>query len=106
MVQLIPDPSETTLAKLDGGSVTTDTCNSAQTCNRLLGKEVNGVVYNLFCHNDLRNVWVKNALLSLNEFVRAHLYDSLDEITDELRVSPSFISFARAISKEFSMCAN
>ena len=38
--------------------------------------------------------------------MRAHLYDSLDEIAEELRVSPSFISFARAIDKEFSLCAN
>ena len=48
MVELIPDPTEMTLDKLDGGSVMTDTCNSAQLRNWLLGTAVNGVVHNLF----------------------------------------------------------
>ena len=106
LVDLIPSPMEINMDKLDGGSVMTDTCNSAQKCNRLLASVINGTVYSLFCHNHLRNVWVKNVLLSLNDFMRAHLYDSLDKIAEELRVSPSFISFARAIDKEFSLCAN
>jgi len=38
--------------------------------------------------------------------MRAHLYDSLDEIAEELRVPPRFILLARAIDKEFSLCAN
>jgi len=65
MVDLIPDPTEITLDRLDSGSVMTDTCNSAQLCNRLLCAVVKGVIYSSFCHNHLRNVWVKNVLLSL-----------------------------------------
>jgi len=38
--------------------------------------------------------------------MRAYLYDSLDEIAEELRVSLSFISLACVIDKEFSLCAN
>ena len=38
--------------------------------------------------------------------MRAHLLDSLEDIDDELRVSPNFMTFARAIDKEFSLCAN
>ena len=38
--------------------------------------------------------------------MRARLYDSLDEIAEESRVLPSFISLACAIDKEFSLCAN
>ena len=106
-VDQIPDPSEINIDKLDGGSVMTDTCNSASATNhQLASQEINGVVYSLFCHNHLRNVWVKNVLFSLNDFMRGHLHDSLDEIAEELRVSPSFLTFARAIDKEFSLCAN
>ena len=61
----------------------TDICN-AQLCNKPLGVVLNKIVYSLFCHNHLRNVWVKNVLSSLNEFMHAHLYDSLDKIADEL----------------------
>ncbi len=60
----------------------------------------------MYCYNHLRNVWVKNVLNLLNDFMRGHLNESLDEIAPELRVSPNFITFARAFDKEFSLCAN
>ncbi len=66
----------------------TDTCNAAQKTNRLCGEEVDGVVYLLYCVNHLQNVWVKNVLFSLNDLMRGHLFDSLEEIADELRVNP------------------
>ncbi|KAL7537517.1 hypothetical protein ACHAXR_007880 [Thalassiosira sp. AJA248-18] len=72
--------------KLDGGSAMTDICNSAQKTNRLIGHTVNRIIYSLCCHNHLRN--------------------ALDEIAEKPGVPPSFISFARAIDKEFSLCAN
>ncbi|KAL7523561.1 hypothetical protein ACHAXR_000896, partial [Thalassiosira sp. AJA248-18] len=84
----------------------TDTCHSARSTNKKLSMEVDGVTHNLLCHNHLRNVWVKNVLESLTDFLRAHLHDSLDEIAPELRVSPGFIGFARAFDKMFSLCAN
>ena len=106
MVSFIPDPKEITIDKLDGGTVMTDTCNPALKASRITCTKVNGVVHSLYCHNHLRNVWVKNVLLSLTDFLRAHLFDSLEEIADDLRVSPNFMTFARAIDKEFSLCAN
>ena len=105
-VNTIPTPDSVTINKLDGGVATTDSCHSERKTNRLLATEVDGIVYSINCHNHLRNVWVKNVLLSLNDFMRAHLFDSLEEIADELRVSPNFMTFARAIDKEFSLCAN
>ncbi len=106
MVDMIPHPDSIDINKLEGGSVVTDTCNGARKTNWLAGAEVDGVVYSMFCFHHLRNIWVKHALFALNDFMRGHLYDSLEEIADELRVSPSFICFARAIDKEFSLCAN
>ena len=105
-VDLIPHPDQIDLSKLENGGVMTDTCNSAQKANRLLAATIDGIVHSMFCHNHLRNVWVKNVLDSLTDFMRAHLNDSLDEIAPELRVSPSFISLARAFDKMFSLCAN
>ena len=105
-VHLLPKPDDIDLNKLVGGSIMTDTCNGARLTNTKLGEEVDGKVHNLLCHNHLRNVWVKNVLDSLTEFLRAKLSDSLDEIAPELRVSPGFISFARAFDKMFSLCAN
>ena len=60
----------------------------------------------MYCYNHLRNVWVKKVLNSLNDFMCGHLNNSLDEIAPELRVSPNFITFARALDKEFSICTN
>jgi len=105
-VDLLPSPDDIDINKLIGGGIMTDTCSTAQLTNSLLSKEIDGKTHNLLCHNHLRNVWVKNVLESLTDFLRAHLSDSLDEIAPEFRVSPSFISFARAFDKMFSLCAN
>ena len=50
----------------------TDTCNSSQKANQLIAASVNGVVHSMFCHNHMHNVWVKNVLDYLTEFLRAH----------------------------------
>ena len=60
----------------------------------------------MFCCNHLRNVWVKKMIDSLTEFLRAHINDSLDEVAPELRVSPGFMSLARAFDKIFRPCEN
>ena len=93
-VHLIPHPDEIDLAKIESGGVMTDTCNSAQKANQPISAYVNGVVNSMFSHNHIRNVWVKNVLDSLTEFLRAHLNDSLDKVAPELRVSTGFISLA------------
>ena len=52
------------------------------------------------------NVWVKNVLDSLTEFLRTHLNDSLDEVAPEFRFSTEFMSLAHAFENKFSLCAN
>ena len=66
---------------------------------------VNGVVHSIFFHNHLRNVWVDNVLDSLTELLRAHLNNSLDKVSPELRVSPGFMSLACDFDKK-NVCAN
>ena len=94
LVELIPCPDKLDMNKLEGGLSVTDTCSTARKNNQLLCNSADGMVYKLYCHNHLRNVWVKNVLLSLNEFLRARLHDSLDEIAPEFRVLVSFIALA------------
>ena len=77
----------------------TDTCNSAQKANRLIAASVNCVVYSMFFHNHLRNVWVNNVLDSLTDFLRAHPNDSLYVVAPELRISPGFMSIAISFEK-------
>ena len=60
----------------------------------MISASVNVVVHSMFCHNHMRNVWVKNLLDSLTEFLRAHLNGSLDEVAPELCFSPGFMSLA------------
>ena len=83
LVHLIPHPEEVDMNKLEGGSSMTDTCSTARKNNHLLCESVDGVVHELYCYNHLCNVWEKNVLISLNDFLRVHLHDSLDEIAPE-----------------------
>ena len=84
LVDLLPSAEDINLSKLEGGSVMTDTCNSAKLMNSKVCTEVDGKVYSLLCHNHLRNVWVKNILTATTDFLRGVLHDSLDEIAPEL----------------------
>ena len=60
----------------------------------------------MFFHYHLRNVWLKNVLDSLNEFLRAYINDSLDKSAPELSVSPGFMSLFSAFDKKISLCEN
>jgi len=106
LLHLLPTKEDITLQKLKGGGIMTDTCNPARLANSLISEEVDGVTYNLLCHNHLRNIWIKNVLESLTEHLRICLHDNLDEIAPEFRVSCSFVTFAWAFDKMFSLCAN
>ena len=83
----------------------TDTWNSAQKANRLTAATVHVVVYSMFCHNHLRNVWVKNMLEYLTEFLRAHLNDILNKVAPEFCVTTGFMSLACTLKKMLSLCA-
>ena len=103
---LLPKPEEIDLNKLIGGGIMMDTYNAATAMNRRLSTKIGGITHNLFCWNHLRNVHVKNVLEALTKFLKAHFSDSLENIALKFRVSPGFISFARAFDKMFSLCAN
>ena len=82
----------------------TDTCKSANKTNRLLSQIVDR--YLLFCNHHQRNVWVKNMLDVIRNYVSTLIKDNLEEIAPELRVLPRFENMCRAFDKEFSLCAS
>ena len=84
----------------------TDTCNSEYKANQLIADFVNGVFHSMFCHNHLSNVWVKNVIDYMTEFLRSHINNSLDEVAPELRVSPGFMYLACDFENMFSLCEN
>ena len=76
---MIPDPEEAmSMQKLKGGAVMTDTCKSAHKTNRLLAHIVDG--QSLFCHHHQRNVWVKNMLDVISNYVSTLIKENLEEI--------------------------
>ena len=104
-VHMIPDPEEaTSMQKLKGGAVMTETCKSTHKTNRLLAQIVDGHL--LFCHHHQRNVWVKNMLDVIRNYVSKQIKDNFEEIAPELCVSPCFENMCSAFDKEFSLCAN
>ena len=92
------------MKKLKGGVVMTNTCKSAHKTNRLLAHIVDR--HSLFCCHHQRNVWVKNMLDVISNYVITLIKDNLEEIASEPRVSPHFENMCRAFDKEFSLCAN
>ena len=104
---MIPDPEEIDLDKLGKqGTLTTDTCNTAQKVRRILVTHINGDVNEQDCMHHLRNVWINGVAKAVNVYMKDFLQDSLDEISSFLRVSPDLANIIRAFHKEFSLTAN
>ena len=123
----IPPGSEIHLSKLEGGLVTTDTCNAARLLGRLLVDAVDQAVEEkqqflgtvndnntnplpsamvMDCHNHMRNIFIKAAVIALSAYLSKVLAEDLLNIDWRLRVSTLFDSILRAIDKEFSLPAN
>ena len=56
----------------------TDNCKSAHKTNRLLSHIVDG--HSLFCHHHQRNVWVKNMLDVIRNYVSTLIKENIEEI--------------------------
>ena len=100
-VHMIPDPEEAmSMQKLKGGAVMTETCKIGHKTKRLLAQIVDG--HSLFCHHYQRNVWVKNMLDVISNYVSTLIKENLEDIAPELRVLPYFENMCRAFDLEFS----
>ncbi len=117
----IPDPSTMNIGKLEGGAVTTDTCNAARSAKKLLCEEVLAAakeraanvpdgndpkVYEIDCFNHLRNIWLGASSKAMSKELTVVLREWLDNIDPHLRVSTSIEAVLRAVDKEFSLSAN
>jgi hypothetical protein len=122
----IPCSSEIHLSKMEGGLVTTDTCNSARLLGKILvdavefhvneKRELEGINGNdndndvvamiQDCHNHMRNVWIKAVTVRLSIFLNKALALDLKEISPTLRVTTMMDGIIRATEKGFSLTAN
>ena len=84
------------MQKLKSGVVMTDTCKSAHKTNRLIAHIVDG--HSLFCHHHQRDVWVKNMLDVISNYVSTLIKYNLEEIALELRVLPRFENMCLLVS--------
>ena len=107
LLELIPSPDSINVDKLvDGGTITTDTCNATQKVRRLLVEHTNGSVNEQDCMQHLCNAWINGVAIAVNKFMSEYLAESLEEISSFLRVSPDLAHVIRAVHKEFSLTAN
>ena len=108
----IPDAESVDIGKLAGQVMTTDTCNTAQKVQRLLGDEVKKAnpegadAFQEACHGHLRNIWSGGATKALSKYLTTFLKDNIDEIDDRLRVGCSVDSCLRATEKNFGRTNN
>ena len=78
-VHMILDTEEAmSTQKLKYGAVMTDTCKSAHKTNRLLAQIVDG--HSFLCHHHQRNVWVKNMLDVISNYVSTLIKYNIEEI--------------------------
>ena len=104
-VHMILDTKEAMIMqKLKGGAVMTKTCKISHKTNPLLAHIVDR--NSLFCHHHQRNVWVKNMLDVISNYVSTLIKENLEDIAPELGVLPRFENMCRDFDKEFSLCAN
>ena len=104
---MIPQPIRINIDKLrEGGTITTDTYNTAQKVCSLLVEHINGHVNKQNCMHHLRNVWINGVAKDVNKYMTEFLNKSIDDISSFLRVSPDLAHVICAIHKEFSLTAN
>ena len=102
----VPSVDGIDVAKLsNGGTITTDTCNSAQKLRRILIEKIPGA-FDFDCMHHLRNIWFGAMEKKLTSQLNLLLRSSLDEIDPKLRVTSSISAIIRAVDKEFSLSAN
>ncbi len=96
----IPSGAEIHLLKLEGGLITTDTCNAARLLGQLMVDAVDNAVAEKRqlqgnfnnnnnditttmvqdSHNDMQNVWIKAVFIQLSKYLNNVLADDLLEI--------------------------
>ena len=102
----IPSADGIDVEKLSrGGTITTDTCNTAQKLRHILIGAIPGA-FDFDCMHHLRNIWFGNMEKKLTAKLNLILKASLDEIDPKLRVSSSISAIIRAVDKEFSLSSN
>ena len=104
---MIPSPDSININTLgEGGTITTDTCNTAQKVHRVLVEYIVSTVNEKDDMQHLRNVWINGVAKAVDKYMSKFPEESLDKISSFLRVSPDLAHVIRAFHKEFSLTAN
>ena len=106
LVDLIPKPDSINIVKLGNrGTITTNMCNSAQKVRCLRVDLSNDNSNEQDCIQHLLNVWINGVSKSLTKFMSDYFEESLEEISNFLRVSSDLVHVIRAFHNEFSFTA-
>ena len=94
---MIPSPDSIDINKLgEGGTIATDTWNSARKVRRILVKDIYCCVNEQDYMQHLHNVWINGVAKAVSKFMNGFLEDSLDNISPFLCVSPDLENVIRA----------
>jgi hypothetical protein len=122
----IPPGTSIDVAKLEGGMITTDTCNGARLLSKLLAEEIDRrvkekkeelgglpndedsslTVIIQDCHGHMRNIFINGITKRMSSYLARVLAEDLEGIDKRLRVGTTFDMVLIAIDKEFSIPAN
>ena len=119
----IPPGSSIDIVKLEGGVITTDTCNGARLVSKLLADEIDqavkakkeelgevgntSLIVNIQdCHGHMRNIFINGITKRMSSYLSRVLAEDLQGIDKRLRVGTMFDMVLIAVDKEFSIPAN
>ena len=122
----IPPGTSIDVAKLEGGMITTDTCNGARLLSKLLAEEIDRrvkekkeelgeatkdedsalLVIIQDCHGHMRNIFINGITKRMSTYLARVLAKDLQNIDWRLRVGTMFDTVLIAIDNEFSIPAN
>ena len=100
LLDMTPKPDSINIDKLvEGGTITTDTCNAAHKVCRLLVEHINGHVNKQYCMHHLRNVWINGVAKYINKSITEFLNKSIYDIPSYFILSLDMYHVIRAFHK-------
>ena len=107
LIGTLPSPDSIDIQKLEeNGLIMTDSCNAAQKACQLMQHIIQGTTVAIDCHHHLQNVWINAMEKAISSSLQDIVYDCLEKIPHELRVTCVFSAIAQAWDKFFNLCAN
>ena len=100
----LPERDLITMKKFEGSMSLTDTCPITQSFHNLYKDELG--VYEGYCFNHIRDVWVGGVHKGISAWAKEKLKDDIKNIPFVWRVSHDVKDIIHSLHKEFSLTAN